>query len=300
MKDLLDCLVIGAGPAGLTAAIYLARYRRRFVVVDGAASRASLIPRSHNYPGFPTGIPGSELLGRMRTQAVKYGAAILEDNVGELRQDTDDSFFAQGEARAFHARTVILATGAVDIEPALANLVSAVRRGLIRHCPICDGFEAMGQRIGVIGDGPYALREALFLRTYTHDVTLLPLGKAIALSDQELAQARDAGIRLIEEPIVEMTFHAAGAYVTAGDRKLEFQTLYSALGCDVRSELAIRLGARAHEGKWVVVDDHQQSSVPGLFAAGDVVHGLSQIAVAMGQATIAAAAVHNRLPQALC
>jgi thioredoxin reductase (NADPH) len=71
MQDLLDCLVIGAGPAGLTAAIYLARYRRHFVVVDGAASRDSLIPRSHNYPGFPVGIPGNELLGRMRTQAVK-------------------------------------------------------------------------------------------------------------------------------------------------------------------------------------------------------------------------------------
>jgi thioredoxin reductase (NADPH) len=193
-----------------------------------------------------------------------------------------------------------LATGAVDIEPALANLVLAVRRNLIRHCPICDGFEAISQPIGVIGDGSYALRQALFLRTYTHDVTLLPLGKSIALSGQELAQARGAGVRLIQEPIVEITFHAAGAYVSAGDTKLEFQALYSALGCDVRSELAISLGARAHEGKWVVVDEHQQSSVPGLFAAGDVVHGLSQIAVAMGQATIAATAIHNRLPRSQC
>ena len=125
------------------------------------ASRASLIPRSHNYPGFPVGIPGNELLGRMRTQAVKYGAAILEDTVGELRCETDGSFFAEGDAGAFRARTVILATGAVDIEPALANLGRRSPRA-IRHCPICDRFEAIGQRLGVIGGSSNALREALY------------------------------------------------------------------------------------------------------------------------------------------
>src|SRR5947209_10655913 len=121
--DLLDCLVIGAGPAGLTAAIYLGRYRRRFLVVDAAASRASLIPRSHNHPGFPGGIRGSELLDRMRTQAVEYGASILKDTITELRREPEGSFLAQAETSGFRARTVILATGAVDIEPALANLV---------------------------------------------------------------------------------------------------------------------------------------------------------------------------------
>ena len=191
MNDMpLDCLVIGAGPAGLTAAIYLARFRSRFCMIDGGASRAALIPTSHNHAGFPEGIAGPVLLERMAAQARKYGADIVPGTVTSLQHDGDGAFTAQIDGQRLRARTVLMATGVVDIEPELPDLPQAIRRGLIRHCAICDGYEVIGHRVGVIGRGDSGLREALFLRTYTEDITLLSLGQPMDLSPAQLSQAR--------------------------------------------------------------------------------------------------------------
>ncbi|HEX8376001.1 MAG TPA: NAD(P)/FAD-dependent oxidoreductase, partial [Geminicoccaceae bacterium] len=114
----MDCLVVGAGPAGLTAATYLARYRRDFLVVDAGESRASRIPRSHNLPAFPDGLPGPELLSRMRAQAERYGARFVEGEVRRLERhggSEDDGFVADlGNGRTVEARRVLLATGVRD------------------------------------------------------------------------------------------------------------------------------------------------------------------------------------------
>ena len=292
----LDCLVIGAGPAGLSAAIYLARFRHHFGVVDGGTSRAALIPVSHNHPGFPDGIAGPELLARMRRQAERYGARIVAGTVDALERDEDGSFLAVFGDGILRASTVLIATGVVDIEPALPDVVDAVRRGLIRHCPICDAFEITDQKVGVIGHGTSALREALFLRTYTADLTLLTLGGPMTLTPDEVRTAAEAGIRIGEAPVSRVTLEGdAIAALEAGGAEHRFDTLYSALGCHVRSELAQDLGAARNDIGALAVDDHQRTSVPGLYAAGDVVSTLNQIGVAMGQAAIAATAIHNDL-----
>lgn len=304
----VDCLIVGAGPAGLTAATYLARYRRRVMVVDSGEPRAALIPRSHNCPGYPDGVTGAELLERMRRHAERYGVAILPGTVvGLAKADDRDSLFVAdwrsatepGRTRSSHSRTVLLATGVVDIEPRLARVERAIREGYVRHCPICDGFEVIGEKIGVIGFGAGALNESLFLRTYSADVTLLTLGEPMDITDEDRQRLDDAGVAVIEEPIVE---------VSVGDGKItclqtasgehHFDTLYSALGTKVRSDLALALGAAHDEAGALEVDEHQQTSVPGVWAAGDVASSLNQIAVAMGQATIAATAIHNALPPA--
>jgi thioredoxin reductase (NADPH) len=295
-KLLLDCLVIGAGPAGLTAAIYLARFRRRFAVVDAGSSRAALIPLSHNYPGFPEGITGHDLLARLRTQAGRYGAAVVPGIVERLER-IPEGFMAATGNRAFRTRNVILATGVMDIEPALPNLKDVIRQGYVRHCPICDGYEVINRKIGVIGWGKGGLKEALFLRTYSADVTLLTLGKEMALNDGDRAALRTAKIRVIEEPVgaVEIEGGKIRALRMASGRTQGFDTLYSALGACVRSDLALALGA-GHDGDGhVLADDHQRTSVPGLYAAGDIVSGLNQISVATGHAAIAATAIHNSL-----
>ncbi|MBN4668407.1 NAD(P)/FAD-dependent oxidoreductase, partial [Pandoraea nosoerga] len=147
MTTKLDCLVIGGGPAGLTAAIYLGRFRRNFVVADAGASRALWIPKSHNHAGFPEGVTGSELVGRMRSQAVKYGARIVSGTVSELEHLPDGTFEATLEGTQVSAQTVLLATGVIDKEPALPNLFDAVQKGLIRHCGICDGYEVIDHKI---------------------------------------------------------------------------------------------------------------------------------------------------------
>lgn len=293
----MDCLVIGAGPAGLTAAIYLARFRRDFRVVDAGASRAALIPLSHNHPGFPDGIPGPELLARMRAQAERYSASIVSGRVARIEK-IGDGFLATVAGESLRARTVLLATGAVDIEPELPGLTDAIRRGLIRHCPICDAYEVIDQKVALIGYGKCRLREALLLRAYTADLTLLTLGRQLELSAEEDALLREAGVRVIKEPVAAVAVEGGRIATWRMQSGIEhrFNTLYTALGFHLRSELARDLGAEMDEDGALIVDDHQRSSVPGLYAAGDVVRGLAQISVAMGQAAIAATDINNSLP----
>src|SRR5919109_119166 len=155
----MDCLVVGGGPAGLTAAIYLARFRRNFQVVDAGASRAAWIPSSHNHPGFPDGIQGTELLRRMRAQGARHRARIVPGEISRLERLPDGTFSASIEGTILRADTVLLATGAEDIEPGLPSLEYAVRRGFIRHCAICDAYEVIDQKVAIIGFGKCRIRE---------------------------------------------------------------------------------------------------------------------------------------------
>jgi thioredoxin reductase (NADPH) len=303
----LDCLVVGGGPAGLAAAVYLARFRRRLLLVDAGASRAALIPRSHNLPGFPEGISGPALLSRQRSQAERYGAPMIEGTVTQLERSRDGGFAIEvrrpgSGPENVRARTVLLCSGAVDVEPDLPDVADAIGRGLVRHCPVCDAFEVIGQRLGVIGSDSRAVGEALFLRTYSEHVTLLTLGRARALDDDDRRRLRDGGVRVVEAPVTEVVVE--GGRITAiclrEDGPERFDTLYSALGCRVRSELGCRMGARHDANRSLFVDEHQRTSVTGLWAAGDVVCGLNQMSVAHGQAAIAATDIHRHLelPQA--
>lgn len=299
--ECLDCLIVGGGPAGLTAALYLARFNRRFLVIDSGRARASLIPTSHNIPLFAGGIAGPDILARQRANAEQYGARILAGTVTELRK-LPDGFAARidcgkGASGEVRARRVLLATGAVDIEPDLPDLPDAVQRGLIRYCPICDGYEAMNRKIAVIGFGDKGLGEAVFVaRTYSRDVTLLTLGQGMELDRDERARVDEHGIKLIEEPISALDLDGgriAAIRMTSG-KEHRFDLLYSALGMKIRSDLALALGAEHDTAGALIVDDHNRTSVGGLYAAGDVVRDLSQIVVGMGHAAVAATDMHNR------
>ncbi|WP_191057684.1 NAD(P)/FAD-dependent oxidoreductase [Geminicoccus harenae] len=296
----MDCLIIGGGPAGLTAAIYLARFRRRCLLVDTGASRASWIPVSHNHPGFPDGIPGTELLARMRRQAQRYGAELVLGRVERLEAKPDGGFVAwldDGSRR--EAATVLLATGTDDVPPPLdlSHLDEAVAGGLLRYCPICDAFEIIGRRVALAGSGKCRIREALLLRSYTADLSLLTLGDPWDLPEDERRTLTEAGIEIIEAPAADLAIDGdCFAVRTTSGQTHRFDSLYVALGLRARSGLAVALGA-AHDGDGaLIVDAHQQTSVPGLYAAGDVVQGLAQISVATGQAAIAATAIQNSLP----
>jgi thioredoxin reductase (NADPH) len=293
-----DCLIVGAGPAGLIAAIYLARYRRRVKLVDAGSSRASLIPTSHNYPGFPDGIGGDEILARLRQQARRYGVEITDGVVDRLSIQDDGSFIGNCGAEAIHAATVLLATGVIDIEPELPKLADAIKQGYVRHCPICDGYEVIDQKVAVIGYGKKLVKEALFIRTYTSDLTLFSLGRELELEDTDRTLLADHGIRIIEDPIAEVCIEGRKieALRSADGKAHRFDTLYSALGTKVRSELAIDLGVECDDLGDLLVDPKRlQTSLPGLYAAGDVVNGLNQISVAAGHAAVAATSIHHKL-----
>jgi len=293
---MLDCLIVGGGPAGLTAAIYLARFRRATRLIDSGASRAALIPESHNYPGFK-GIGGPELLRRLRDQALQYGAVVEDGEVTALARE-GDAFVAQCGTMHVRARRVLIATGLIDEAPPIEGFGESVYNGAVRFCPICDAYEAMDQRIGVLGNMESAGKKALFLRTYTRDVVVFATDAAHG-APPDLRQAlRDAGVGIVESPTrVERT--GTGISVLVDGARHDLDVLYPALGCDMRSELATALGARCNEIGSLHVDDCQRTSVDGLYGAGDVVTDLHQLSVATGHAAIAATDIHNSLPRNL-
>ncbi len=295
-NHILDCLVIGAGPAGLTAALYLARFRRHFAIVDGGGSRAARIPLSHNLPLFERGISGEQMLRQMRQHLSHYDVEITGASVASLRK-LEGNFIATLENGEVWSRHVILCTGAADVEPDLPDLPDAVQRGLIRYCPVCDGYEASFKTLGVIGFSESAAREALFIaRTYSRNVILLTLGRDVELPASLENALLTFNIRVITNPLQSVVFQdASGVRVRVEDgEELHFDALYSALGLIARSDIAKKLGASHAEDGALEVDVHHETTIAGLYAAGGVVKGLDQVVIAMGHAAVAATAVHNK------
>jgi thioredoxin reductase (NADPH) len=296
----LDCLIIGGGPAGLTAAVYLGRFRRRVLIVDGGWSRAEWISRSHNLAGFPQGVAGSVFLAHMRDQAMLYGAPIRKGYVSVLQGASGGKFTARLESgETVSAKVVILATGVVENKPPVPHFADAVKRGLIRTCPICDGYENMDKRVAVLGNSRHAAAEALFLRSFTAKLSLLMVSGSTDLSAGMQEALNMAGIMVRHVGSGSVKLEDGGVTALSGEdgQMHRFDVIYTAFGTTSQTALARSLGAQMDDADRLYVDAHQETSVSGLFAAGDLVRGLNQISVANGEAAIAATAVHNRLPK---
>ena len=286
-----DVIIIGAGPAGLTAAIYLGRFRRRCIVLEDGHSRARWIPTSHNIPGFTAGIGGDALLAALRQQALQFGAEIRPLRVSGLSVD-DEVFALATDADTLYSRYLILATGVRDHVPAVDGASEAVMRSLLRICPICDAFEAIGKRIAVIGDGTLGEREAEFLTTYSDQVTLLHVGEAPAPAARG---SGSDGIERLTIKISDLGIREDRVTLTSPSGNRSFDVVYLALGCSPQHELARSLNARCDEHGALQVNAHQETSVPRLYAAGDIVRGLNQVVIAAAESAIAATDIHNKL-----
>jgi len=291
MTEVLDCIVVGGGPGGLTAATYLARFRRSVRLFDTGCTRAGWIPRSRNCPGFPHGVGGEELLQRMRDQASKFGVETIPDEVTALHRD-DDGFRIRHGDTELRARHVILATGCEDVTPELDGLAEAIECGAVRMCPICDAFEAIDTTIAVYGPADKAASHARFLRTYSTKVALVP--STDDFSDDVRAELSRDGIELTPVP-ASLVFDGTCCAFDLDGTPRSFDVVYPMLGLISRSSLAVGAGAECDEEGALIVDARQMTSVEGLYAIGDVVSALNQISVATGHAAIAATDVHNRL-----
>jgi thioredoxin reductase (NADPH) len=292
-----DCLVIGGGPAGLTAAIYLARFHLKLKVIDAGKSRASLIPCTRNHAGYPDGISGRELIDRMKEQAQKYGTSIETGRVSRLGR-IEGGFEAEWGSGPVTAKTVLLATGVKNRRPPIEEELhdEALARGLIRYCPICDGFEVTDKKIGVIGSGSHGVAEAVFLRSFTADVTLIAPDHAHDIPAEDQAKLQEYGIECVDGPCQAVAALGDCITIDTAEGHYTFDSVYPALGSDTQVELARMVEAVTSESTGcIVVDDHQRTSVPGLYAAGDVVIGLDQISHAMGEGGVAATTIRNDL-----
>ena len=288
-----EVLIIGGGPAGLMAAIYLARFRRDVVIVDSGASRAGLIPRSHNLAGFPDGISGQDLLGRMRRQVAELGVPIIQGEVSGLHP-AGGVLLASYSRGEITAKRAILATGIVDKQTPLPDWLDAVRQGRLRYCPVCDAFEAIDKKIAVIGPLHHAAAKALFMRVYSADVTLIPTDDD---RDEAVRQRlTDAAVRITPTLRVIENKPAAIEAVYADGSHECFDIVYPAMGAEVRSELAVQLGAKHDREGFLDVDAKQRSNIDHLYGIGDVVTDLHQISVAFGHAAVAACHAHHSLP----
>jgi thioredoxin reductase (NADPH) len=287
-----DVIVVGAGPAGLTAGIYLGRFRRRCIVLEGGHSRARWIPTSHNIPGFTAGIGGKHFLELLKEQALKYGAQVRPGHVSRL-EVLDNLFALQTDDGELLSRYVLLATGVKDHLPAIDGASEAVMRSLLRFCPICDGFEAIDKRIAVIGDGELGEREAQFLKHYSNEVTLLhidspnaaPAVKASGSADLERLSIQLSDLRIREDRVT----------LSRAQGERNFDVIYLALGCSAQHDLARSLRAKCDEHGALQVNAHQETTVPRLYAAGDIVRGLNQVVVAAAESAVAATDIHNKL-----
>ncbi|MGR3498552.1 MAG: NAD(P)/FAD-dependent oxidoreductase [Limimaricola soesokkakensis] len=291
-----DCIIVGGGPAGLTAGIYLARFLRDTALFDAGRPRAHRIPRTRNLPGYPDGIEGPELLDRMRRQLDHYDVEIRRDHVTSASR-IDGGFRVEADGGALETRTLILATGVTNRPPQIPEEIhdEGVARGLIRYCPICDAYEVRGKKVAILGSGPHAVAEGRFVRHYAEDVTVVRPEHAPLDDDGERALSK-AGLKILPSHRREIRLDGDEIVVEMQDgREARFDTLYVALGTDPHSDLARDLGADLTEAGCIPVDEHCETSVEGLFAIGDVIAGLDQIAYGMGHAAVATTAIHNRL-----
>ncbi|MGY0611681.1 MULTISPECIES: NAD(P)/FAD-dependent oxidoreductase [unclassified Luteimonas] len=290
---MIDVIVVGGGPAGLTAATYLHRFHRSCLVLDAGESRARWIPESNNCPGFPHGVSGNELLRRMREQAGEVGL-LTEQAMVDGIAPLDAGFQVTADRRRWRARKVILATGVTDRLPDGSWVAAAIASGALRLCSVCDAYEASDLVIGVHGPADAVGSHALFLLGYSDSVRVLPTdggdgGDAGRKSREAGAEWLPGGGRLAFDG-------EKCSYVPPEGAPITLDTVYAYLGSDTSAGIAAAAGAVLTAEGGIIVDADQQTRLAGLYAIGDVVSGLNQISVAVGHAAIAATHAHNALP----
>ncbi|MGW1868345.1 NAD(P)/FAD-dependent oxidoreductase [Streptomyces mauvecolor] len=270
--ELVDTIVVGGGPAGLSAAIYLARYNRQVLVFDTGHGRSTHHQTNHNYLGFPDGIPTVDLRKLGQEQLARYsGAKVVHHLITDAEGDAERGFTVRSQGHAWRARSLVLATGVLDHFPHFPGWESYVGRSMF-WCITCDGYENRGRRILVAGHTDAAAGEAMQLHSLTDRVQLLTNSRSDEISDTFRRRLDRAGIPVLHDRIAEAEGHDGQltAIVTRGGLRLELDALFSIQGATPETTLARRLGVRLADSGYVRVDTEQKTSVEGVYAAGDL------------------------------
>jgi thioredoxin reductase (NADPH) len=294
-----EVVVVGSGPAGYTAAIYAARAELAPLVFESSVEAGGALMNTtdvENYPGFPTGVMGPDLMEQLRAQAERFGAELVADDIVALRLDGEVKELVTGSGDTVRARTVILATGSAYRELGLPNEKRLSGRG-VSWCATCDGFFFKEKDIVVVGGGDSAVEEATFLTRFARSVTIVHRRDELRAS--KIMQRRafnDPKIRFRwNSEVVDILGEQSVTGVRLRDRttgvedELDVSGIFVAIGHDPRTDL-VRGQLELDENGFVVVEGRSgKTSLPGVFAAGDVLdHEYMQAITAAGSGCAAA------------
>jgi thioredoxin reductase (NADPH) len=282
--DVREVVIVGSGPAGWTAAIYAARANLRPVVVAGSVTIGGALMNTtevENYPGFPNGLMGPDLMTAMQQQAERFGAEVEYDDAVQLSLTSSPMTIVTGGGRTLRARTVILATGSAYREIGLENEKRLSGRG-VSWCATCDGFFFKDQDIAVVGGGDSAMEEATFLSRFARTVTVIH-------RRDELRASKIMQDRAFADPKIHFEWNATVIDVLGEERDLDVTGLFVAIGHDPRTELFADQIALTAKGFVQVEGRSSRTTLPGVFACGDVVdHEYMQAVTAAGSGCVAA------------
>ena len=299
MDDVRNLIIIGSGPAGYTAAIYAARASLAPLVYEGSVTAGGAqmnTPDVENFPGFPEGVMGPDLMDHLRRQAERFGAVLVSDDATAVDLTGDIKEVTDSDGTVHRARAVILATGSGYRELGLPDEKRLSGRG-VSWCATCDGFFFKDQDIAVIGGGDSAMEEATFLTRFARSVTVVHRRDSLRASRimQDRAFANDKiRFRWDSEVVgIEGDTKVTGIRLrnlrTGAEDKLDVTGLFVAIGHDPRSELVAHQLRRDEEGYILVDAPSTRTSQPGVFACGDVVdHTYRQAVTAAGTGCAAA------------
>lgn len=291
----LDVVVIGGGPAGLAAALWLARYRLRVRLFDARNPRNAPTWAVHGYLGLED-VPPLELRRIGRAQAERAGAVLHDAEVVEAAGDVDDFRVRLESGETYRARRLLFATGLRDIIPEIPGLLDHYGTS-IWHCPDCDGPTALGRKVGVIGWGRQIAAFCMEMLTWTDELTILTHGHEPQLPAASREALRRHSIPVRTE-VIERIDGRAGQVESVrylGGEREAFDVLFFHIAYGPACELPASLGCAADEGGILDVDEDFETGVPGVYAAGDVTHGSKLAIRAAADGTRAAIGIYRSL-----
>ena len=286
-----DVVVIGGGPAGITASIYAKRRKLSVLVISKKETSLFKAEKIENYYGFPQGISGKEFYNNGIKQAENLGIEIVEDEVVALSSNESDEKIFEIETvnSSYQAKAVILATGSNRLSPNIKGIQEFEGKG-VSYCAICDAFFYKGKDVAVLGSGNYAIHEMQELKPIVNSVTILTNGDKI-VENRDIDISKDEKVQVIEKKVKEFRGDSKIQEVEFEDKtKKDVQGLFVAIATASSNDLARKIGARIEKGH-IVTDENMETTVKGLFACGDCTGGLLQISKAVYEGTLAGLAV---------
>jgi len=291
-----DVAVVGGGPAGLCAALWLGRYLHKVVVVDSGDPRNWETRGINGYLGHQ-GIRSPELRALGRAEGDKYGVEFVSGIVDQAVNETGELFaMCLRDGQTIEARRILLAIGIKDFWPDIPGLERCYGE-TVHVCPDCDGYETRDKKTIVVGTGRKAVGMALALATWTRQIVICTNGEAAEMSQTLLDKLKELNIPVLEAPIKCVMSKASEitGVELEGAMSLDCDRLYFAIGQYPSDDLGAQLGCERDEMGRLVIDERNHTSVKNVFAAGDIAPGPQLAIVAAASGAVAAIAIHASL-----